>query len=65
MTKQLPKKLFVKIEKGSSDDDAWFVADAEVENLVDMGPKIKVGVYQLVEIIHAEAVVQTSSKPSN
>lgn len=56
---QLPKKLFVKIERGDSD---YFVADTNVVALVQMGEKIKIGVYQLVEITQAEGVAKIGAR---
>ena len=56
MPKALPKKLFVKIEKDSNTE--YFIADADAASLVEMGQKIKIGVYQLVEITNAEGVAK-------
>ena len=52
--KKLPKTLYVKIEKESSTE--YFVADAEAAALVEMGQKIRIGVYELVETKTAEGV---------
>lgn len=56
MTKQFPDTLFVKIE--TSDGEDYFVANEEVYGLVELGVKIKVAAYRLVEISTAEAVVK-------
>lgn len=56
MPKQLPKKLFVKIEKDGSTD--YFVADEDAASLVEMGETLKIGTYQLVEIAEAKGVAQ-------
>jgi hypothetical protein len=58
--KQLPKKLFVKIEHDPNGDTSYFSADAELYALVEKGDKIKIGTYQLVETMFAETVVKTS-----
>jgi hypothetical protein len=58
MAKALPKKLFVKVEKEGSTE--YFVADADAANLIEMGEKIKIGVYQLVEVQTAEGVAKFS-----
>lgn len=56
MAKSLPKKLFVKIEdEGAA---AYFVADEDAASLVDMGKKIKVGTYQLIDTSYAEGVAK-------
>lgn len=56
MAKALPKKLFVKIEKDSSTE--YFVADEDASTLVEMGGKIKIGTYQLIDISYAEGVAK-------
>jgi hypothetical protein len=58
MAKTFPKKLFVKIEKES--DDPYFLADETVLGMVDVGEKRKVAIYQLVEVIQCEGMVETS-----
>lgn len=59
--KALPKKIFVKTEK-ERDGTEYFVADANAFNLVEMGEKVRVGTYQLVEISEAQGVA-SFSKP--
>ena len=54
MAKALPKTLYVKSEKDGSTE--YFVADAEAAALVEMGQRIKIGVYKLVETNEAEGV---------
>lgn len=58
--KTLPKKLFVKIE--GSGEEAYFAANDDMYCLAEMGQKIKIGTYQLVEITTAEVVVKTSGR---
>ena len=59
MTKAFPKKLYVKIdgEKG----EEFFLADSDIIGMVDVGQKVKIGVYQLVETTSAEGVVKVAS----
>ena len=55
--KKLPKKLFVKIME---DQDAeYFVADTRPELMAEVGEKVRVGVYQMVESIEVAGVVTT------
>jgi hypothetical protein len=54
MTKALPKTLFVKTEKDHGTE--YFVADTSAHVLVEMGQRVKIGVYQLVEINNYEGV---------
>lgn len=54
MAKALPKTLYVKIEKESNSE--YFVADNTADVLVEMGQKIKIGKYQLVDISNYEGV---------
>lgn len=56
MAKTLPKTLYVKIDKDGS--TAYFVADADAYSLVEMGQKIKIGVYKLAETNLAEGVAK-------
>jgi hypothetical protein len=58
MTKQMPKRIFVKIME-EDNDGPYFIASEELYGLVEMGDKIKVGTYELVEVSMAEAVVKT------
>jgi len=58
MAKQLPKKLFVKVE--TDGDSSYFIADDTIYSMVEMGETIKVGTYQLVETTFAKVVVETS-----
>ena len=51
-----PKQIFVKIEK--TDGEEYLVADANAFGLVEMGERIKVATYQLVEVQHAEGVAK-------
>jgi hypothetical protein len=54
MTKRLPKTLFVKTENDG--DIEYFVTNDSPDALVDMGQKVKIGTYQLVEINNYEGV---------
>lgn len=54
MAKQFPKTLFVKTEKDGSTE--YFVADANAYNLVDMGDRIEIATYHLIETRPAEGV---------
>ena len=56
MAKALPKTLYVKIEKDSTTE--YFVADADAYSLVEMGQKIKIGVYKLIETNVAEGIAK-------
>lgn len=56
--KKLPNTLYVKIEKDSGTE--YFVADDEAAALVEMGQKIKIGVYELVETKTAQGVASFS-----
>jgi hypothetical protein len=57
-TKQLPKKLFVKVEHDGT--ASYFVADDAIYGMVEMGETVKIGTYELVETTFAKAVVETS-----
>lgn len=56
MAKTFPKILFVKIEKDSDTD--YFVADANAHWLVEMGERIPVAQYQLVDVRAAKGVAE-------
>jgi len=57
--KKLPKTLFVKREEDG--DTHYFVADEEINSLVDMSGKVWVGTYKLVGIALAETMVKVSN----
>lgn len=59
MDKQFPKTLFVKTEKDGSTE--YFVADADAAWLVEMGDKIAIATYQLVEVRDAKGIASFSS----
>ena len=59
MTK-LPKTLFVKIETPEN-GPSYPVCDSEITSLVEMGEKLTIGVYQLVEKQVIEGVVDVST----
>lgn len=54
---KLPATIFVKHEKDG--DLSYLVADANVTSLVEMGEKLKVGVYRLVETREITGVVSS------
>lgn len=58
--KQLPKKLFVKVEK--DDEVGFFVADEDMYGLAEMGEKIKIGTYQLVDVHDVEVDLKTKRR---
>jgi hypothetical protein len=58
--KKLPARLFAKIEHDSG--NSYFIADTDVETLVEKGEKVQIGTYELVETSYAESVV-SMSKP--
>jgi hypothetical protein len=55
---QFPNRLFVKVEHDG--DESYFISNAKLYDLAEMGEKIKIGTYQLVETTFAETVVKTS-----
>jgi hypothetical protein len=58
MAKRLAKQLYAKIE--SDHDSTWYSANPDLSVIMQqVGDKAKVGVYKLIEVIGAEAVVQT------
>lgn len=63
MAKKLPATLYVKIEKDSANE--YFVADPDAYNLVEMGQKIKIGVYKLVETNTAEGIAKLTKEQRN
>lgn len=52
--KNLPKTLFVKIEKDGLTE--YFVADTKAEFLIEMGDTVRIGKYSLVELSDAKGV---------
>lgn len=60
MAKALPKMLYVKTEKDGRTE--YFVADNSPHVLVEMGEKVKIGVYQLVETNDYEGVASKLAK---
>lgn len=51
--------IYVKIE---DDNEPYYIADESADNLVEMGQTVKIGVYQLVEIVDATGAA-TFGKP--
>lgn len=56
MAKAFPKKLFVKVEGALGEE--YFVADGDVYGLAEMGQKIRIATYQLVEVNIAAVSVE-------
>lgn len=59
--KALPKALYAKIADGGAGPD-YILADADMSALVEMGEKVKIGVYKLVGFEEAEGVVSTKPR---
>lgn len=62
MAKKLPKTLYVKLEKDSNSDTSYFVADEDMYGLAEMGERVKIGTYQLIEVTNAEVVLKTGGR---
>jgi hypothetical protein len=56
MSKKLPAMIYVKID--SDIDDEYLVANVDASRLVEMGQKLKLGVYKLIEIQTAEGIAK-------
>lgn len=56
MSKKLPAMIYVKID--SDIDDEYLVANVDARRLVEMGQKLKLGVYKLIEIQTAEGIAK-------
>lgn len=56
MSKKLPAMIYVKID--SDIDDEYLVAGVDASRLVEMGQKLKLGVYKLIEIQTAEGIAK-------
>lgn len=59
--KKFPKKLFVKIEDGGTGPE-YFNPAEDVADLMEVGQKSKIAVYQLVEVGEAKGVVISNFK---
>ncbi len=59
---KLPKALYVKIADGGTGPD-WLHADPDLTSLVEMGEKVRIGVYKLVGYEDAEGVVSNKPRP--
>lgn len=58
MSKQFPKRMFLKRESDPRDKTlSWHIADPHILGLVSMGQTDRIGVYELVEIREATGVV--------
>lgn len=55
--KKFPLRLFVKIEQ-HRDDPAYFVAQDDLTNMVEVGESVKIAIYQLIEFGDIEGVVK-------
>lgn len=60
MAKKFDKTIYVKIEQ--DDEDPYYIANESADNLVEMGETLKIGVYQLVEVVDATGAA-TFGKP--
>jgi hypothetical protein len=59
---KLAKTLYVKIETGSGGGADFFVADTDIDSLVEMGKKTTVGVYRLSETKIVQGVVHVGKR---
>ncbi len=58
--KNLPKNLYVRIERPEN-DEPYYVANADMSCLgIDVGDKTKIGLYKLVGTYDAEGMIETS-----
>lgn len=57
---KFPKTLYVKSEKEGNTQ--YFAADADAASLVDMGQKVKIASYQLIEVTEAEGVAKFNKR---
>ena len=57
---KLPKTIFVKHE--ADDDDGYLVVSDNRYELAEMGQKISIGTYQLVETEAVEVVLKTMKR---
>lgn len=55
---KFPKTLFAKIEK--ADGESYVVADGNAATLVEMGDKLRVGVYVLKEEVEIETMLKST-----
>jgi hypothetical protein len=53
----LPTTIYVKAEQDGNEH--FFVSHEDIECHAEMGEKVRVGVYQLVEVLSVETVVQS------
>lgn len=58
MSKKFPKNLFVKVEKDSNGPTEYFIADADITGMVEMGTKTKIATYALVDVVECEGVIK-------
>lgn len=58
---RLPKRLYARIAKDG--DVSYFIADDNPAALVEMGERIMIGIYQLVEMTSAEGVLSMGKPP--
>jgi hypothetical protein len=56
MTKKFPKKLFVKVEQATPED--YFVAEEGIEGMCMVGERVKVAIYELVQVDTLEGLVK-------
>lgn len=56
MAKNFPKKLFVKID--GEGEEAFFLAGDDMIGMCDVGERVKIAVYQLVQTDTVEGLVK-------
>lgn len=57
---KMPTTLYAKIEDGGTGPD-YINASPEMMALVEMGEKVKIGVYRLVGLTEAEGTITTKT----
>ena len=53
---RFPQTLYVKVRKEG--DTEWFDAQEDASDLVEMGERVRVGKYQIVEFLDARGIAQ-------
>lgn len=56
MAKKFPKKMFVKIDSDSEND--YFIANEDMGGMCDVGERVQIAIYQLVQIDTVEGLVK-------
>jgi len=60
MANKFPKQIFIKFEDGGTGPD-YMSAYSAAEDTAEMGQKVKIGVYALVETIEVKGVAITNT----